>query len=160
MNFLIGQNLLDLVWDRSGQANYKGKDFRLESDVSEYGFKMHMNDISASIGIANLPYLETNLSKMRQNARLYEESQPDLPGLTLLKTPDEALSSYWLFSFNIQNKLEFIDYMKDQGIIASRVIAANNRKTLSVHLSGLSSNLDRVEKTFVSIPCRLVAHPR
>ena len=31
------------------KRNFKGKDFRLESDVTEYGFKMHMNDISASI---------------------------------------------------------------------------------------------------------------
>jgi hypothetical protein len=32
------------------KRNYKGKDFRLESDVTEYGFKMHMNDFAASLG--------------------------------------------------------------------------------------------------------------
>ena len=31
------------------------KDFRCESDIAEYGFKMHMNDINATIGIENLP---------------------------------------------------------------------------------------------------------
>ena len=44
------------------KRNYKGKDFRLESDVTEYGFKMHMNDLAASLGLANLPHLDTLLA--------------------------------------------------------------------------------------------------
>ena len=38
------------------KRNYKQKDFRLESDVKEYGFKFHMNDWSASLGLANFPF--------------------------------------------------------------------------------------------------------
>ena len=134
------------------KRNYKGKDFRLESDVIEFGFKMHMNDISATIGIANLPYLDTNLSKMRHNARYYEESLRGLPGLTLLDVHDKALSSYWLFSFNIQNKHEFIDYMTEQGIVVSQVHARNDTHTVCAPFRAHLPNLDRIERTFISIP--------
>ena len=44
------------------KRNYQGKDFRLESDVTEYGFKMHMNDLSATLGLANLPHLDRILA--------------------------------------------------------------------------------------------------
>lgn len=134
------------------KRNYKGKDFRLESDVVEYGFKMHMNDISATIGIANLPYLEKNLSKTRQNAQFYQDALRDLPGLTLLNVPAVANSSYWLFSFHIQEKLDFIEYMKNQGIVVSQVHARNDTHTVCASFRTHLPNLDRVEKTFISIP--------
>ena len=31
------------------KRNFKGKDFRLEHDIAEYGYKYHMNDINATI---------------------------------------------------------------------------------------------------------------
>ena len=34
--------------------NENRKDFRCEADISEIGFKFHMNDVNASIGLANL----------------------------------------------------------------------------------------------------------
>ena len=37
------------------KRNYNGKDFRLENDIVEYGYKFHMNDINATIGLCNLP---------------------------------------------------------------------------------------------------------
>ena len=60
-------------------------DFRLESDVTEYGFKMHMNDLGASLGRANLPHLDDILATHRANAEFYNEallgiwSDPDAP---------------------------------------------------------------------------------
>jgi len=134
------------------KRNYKGKDFRLESDVTEYGFKMHMNDIAATIGTANFPHLESNLRKMRENAKFYQTALNGIPGLTLLDIPDSALSSFWLFSFHIQNKLDFIDYMKNQGVVASQVHARNDTHTVCAPFRTHLPNLDRVEKTFISIP--------
>jgi len=134
------------------KRNYKGKDFRLESDVTDYGFKMHMNDIAATLGLANAPYLSTNLSKLRENAKFYEESFTGTPGLTLLKTPDAALSSFWLFSFHIQEKVKFMAYMKERGVVVSQVHARNDTHTVCAPFRSYLPNLDRVEKTFISIP--------
>ena len=35
------------------KRNYKGKDFRLENDIMEWGYKFHMNDINATLGLYN-----------------------------------------------------------------------------------------------------------
>jgi dTDP-4-amino-4,6-dideoxy-D-glucose/dTDP-4-amino-2,4-dideoxy-beta-L-xylose transaminase len=37
------------------------KDFRCEADIPEWGFKFHMNDVSAAIGMANLAEAEKNV---------------------------------------------------------------------------------------------------
>ena len=120
--------------------------------MTEIGFKMHMNDIAATIGMANFPHLESNLQKLRENAKFYQTALSGIPGLTLLDIPDSALSSFWLFSFHIQNKLEFIDYMKNQGVVVSQVHARNDTHTACAPFRTYLPNLDRVEKTFISIP--------
>ena len=42
--------------DRDGDR----KDFRCEADITEWGFKFHMNDVNASIGLANLKETQKN----------------------------------------------------------------------------------------------------
>jgi dTDP-4-amino-4,6-dideoxygalactose transaminase len=39
--------------DRDGDR----KDFRCEADIEEWGFKFHMNDVCATVGIENLKHL-------------------------------------------------------------------------------------------------------
>ena len=60
------------------KRNYKGKDFRLERDISEYGYKFHMNDLNATIGLYNLPYIPKLLEKMRKNGRYFDEKLKDI----------------------------------------------------------------------------------
>jgi dTDP-4-amino-4,6-dideoxygalactose transaminase len=86
------------------KRNYQGKDFRLESDVTEYGFKMHMNDLSATLGLANLPHLDRILAGHRANAEFYNKALQGVNGVTLLEPPEGGLSSYWIYTFHVQNK--------------------------------------------------------
>ena len=79
------------------KRNYKGKDLRLESDVAEYGFKFHMNDWNASLGLANFPFLATNLSRHRDNAYFYNEKLKNINGIKLILPHNGALSSYWFY---------------------------------------------------------------
>jgi len=134
------------------KRNYKGKDFRLESDVTEYGFKMHMNGISTSIALSNYPYLETNLAIIRDNAEFYREQLRGVNGVQLLELNEAAVSSHWIFSFCIEKKEEFILFMKSKGIITSQVHARNDTHTVCAPFRTHLPHLDRIEKKFVSIP--------
>ena len=39
------------------------KDFRCEADIPEWGFKFHMNDVNATIGMENLNYVDDIINK-------------------------------------------------------------------------------------------------
>jgi hypothetical protein len=41
---------------------------RLTADIPEYGFKFHMNDINAAIGLANLPSVDARVARHQENA--------------------------------------------------------------------------------------------
>lgn len=153
-NFSLYERAKLLRWygiDRE-KRNYQGKDFRLESDVKEYGFKMHMNDIAASIALSNFPYLEGNLEVIRSNAQFYMDNLQGLTGVDLLQLKACAISSHWVFSFFIAQKEEFIMFMKSKGVVVSQVHARNDTHTVCAPFRTHLPNLDRVEKKFVSIP--------
>jgi len=67
------------------KRNYNRKDFRLENDISEWGYKFHMNDINATIGIYNLPYIEELLRKNRYNNHYLYEHLQNIDGITLFE---------------------------------------------------------------------------
>ena len=96
------------------KRNYKGKDFRLENDIVEYGYKFHMNDVNATIGLYNLPHMDGLLEKNRRNAKLLDEGLKNINGIQLLNNNPKCNSAYWLYSIRVLNdkKQEFMEKMK------------------------------------------------
>jgi dTDP-4-amino-4,6-dideoxygalactose transaminase len=155
------------------KRNYKRKDLRMENDILEFGYKFHMNDINATIGLYNLPHMNDLLTKNRSNARyLHQQLQNYLSAkaqsesesefesqspsqrssFELMENKDDRESSWWLFTMKTQNKERFIEHMKEQGIFTSQV---HNRNDINTCVREFRSNLpelDQLEKTLVCIP--------
>ena len=70
-------------------------DFRMEPDIPEHGFKFHMNDLNATIGLANLAHLPKILERCRANASYYESHLIQLPGVTQLAPLPTGSVSAW-----------------------------------------------------------------
>jgi dTDP-4-amino-4,6-dideoxygalactose transaminase len=128
------------------------KDFRCEEDVNEWGYKFHMNDVNATIGLVQLQSVGDVLRRHRANAAYYRERLNNLPGLTLLDYSPDRESSYWLFTVRVRNRLEFMNAMKQAGIVVSQVHARNDTHTM---FRDFRRNLPGVEEFVeeqVSIP--------
>lgn len=138
------------------KRNYKGKDLRLENDIVEYGYKFHMNDISATIGLYNLPHMNELLRKNRENAAYFDENLKELAstGIQLMNTNKKCNSAYWLYSVRILNgkKQEFMDKMKEAGIMTSQVHNRNDINSCVEPFQEPLPNLDLLEKELVCIP--------
>jgi len=101
-----------------------------EYDITNVGFKYHMNDISASIGLGNLETIDTKLSRIKSIAKTYEKSLQNIPGLKLMEYKDDRESSYWLFPMLIERRIDFINKLKDNGIPSSVVHLGIDKNTL------------------------------
>ena len=136
------------------KRNYKGKDFRLENDIAEYGYKYHMNDINATIGLYNLPYISTLLEKMRENGKYFNERLKNIEGIKLMKNNPKCNSAYWLYTIRVLNgkKYEFINKMKEAGIMTSQVHNRNDINSCVKNFKEILPNLDVLEKELVCIP--------
>ena len=128
------------------------KDFRCESDISEYGFKFHMNDINATIGINNLPGVEENIAKTIDNANFYNQELVNVPGVTLLENNSDRQSSYWIYTLKVERQQDFMSKMKECNIMVSRVHERNDIHSCMSEFRTDLPNLDKLVKEMICIP--------
>lgn len=132
------------------KRNYKGKDFRMENDIVESGYKFHMNDINATIGLHNLPHVDELLRKDRNNAKYYDEHLQNISGVKLLKHYGNP--AFWLYTIRVSRKDEFINFMKDNNIMTSQVHNRNDINTCVSEYKEELPNLNVLEQDLVCIP--------
>jgi dTDP-4-amino-4,6-dideoxygalactose transaminase len=129
------------------------KDFRCESDIKEWGFKFHMNDINATIGMSNLSVVEKEVvQKHKDNAKYYNNHLKNIPGVTLLKNEKGWESAYWIYTIKVDNRDSFMNFMKEKEIVVSRVHERNDLHTCVREYSSLLPNLEKVVNEMICIP--------
>ena len=129
------------------------KDFRCEADIPEWGFKFHMNDVNAAIGMENLKEVDENVIKIhKSNGQYYDEHLKGAPGVTLIERDPRMDASYWIYSILVDKKQEFMDYMKKCGIVVSQVHERNDIHSCVREYKTLLPNLDMITPKLISIP--------
>jgi len=111
-----------------GMDRTKSREMRCTEDVPEAGFKWHMNDISATLGIESLKYIDDNLMKQLQNAYFYDREiqSRKITRCGTLKRDKDKLSSYWLYTLLVDDRDSFASFMKEKGIHVSQTHARND----------------------------------
>lgn len=92
-----------------------------EYDATNVGYKYHMNDIAASLGIGNLEIIDDKLKKVKEIANMYNEELSNIDGLKLLDYKKDRESAYWLYPVLIENRENFILKMNESKIPVSVV---------------------------------------
>lgn len=132
--------------------NTNKKDFRCEADIEEWGFKFHMNDVCATVGIENLKHLKDVTSKHKENAKYYDDNLKDVSGLTLLTRHPNRESTFWIYSMLVDRRDDFMAWMKECGIIVSQVHERNDKHTCVKEFISPLPTLDKTIGKVVSIP--------
>lgn len=127
-------------------------DFRCESDIPEWGFKFHMNDVCATVGIENLKHADQIIGTHQSNAQYYNEQLKNVPGITLLENDPRKQSAYWLYTMRVENRDGFMQYMLDNGIVTSRVHERNDKHSCVAEFKTDLPNVDLVAKDMICIP--------
>ena len=126
---------------------------RLHADISEAGFKYHMNNVNATIGLVQLENLEENVCKYIENGKYFDQHLRHIPGITLLPYYTDTEPSYWLYTLKVKNREAFIKLLGDNGIAASPLHLRNDRHSVFNAKEGYTPNLDKFYEEFVHIPC-------
>ena len=130
----------------------KRSDLRCEADISEYGYKFHMNDVTAAIGIEQLKYVAETIEKHCANAQQYNKAFKDLQVVKPLKYKKDRKSAYWLYTVRVKNSLNFMEYMKKAGITVSQVHVRNDMHTMFKDFRTKLPAVEEFTSEQVSIP--------
>ena len=155
---LPNQELYDrcklLRWYGIDRTKRSGGDFRLEPDIEEWGYKFHMNDISATIGIHNLPHIKSLQEKTFSNFKTLEEKTKRSKYIFFISETENSRSAHWLCSILILDgrKEEFMLRAKEAGITVSQVHNRNDGHSCVEKFREPLPQLDQLEKELVCIP--------
>lgn len=135
-----------------GLDRTKNESFRCTQNITKVGFKYHMNDVNACIGISNLPVADNNVLISRSNSKYLIENISN-PLLTLPEWDEQC--SYWLFSMHVKAGLKdhFTAYLADNGIASSPVHFRNDRYDTTIHFKEEElPGVDSFTETQICIP--------
>lgn len=127
-------------------------DSRIDSSILDWGYKLHMNDVNATIALENLKHLDEIIEKQRANTQYYRYNIKD--DYTAHITLGEHLckSSCWLFTIEVPDRPKFIQYMKDKGIMVSQVHTRNDRQPCVSEYKCFLPMLDLYQSDYCCIP--------
>jgi dTDP-4-amino-4,6-dideoxygalactose transaminase len=131
--------------DRTSSA-----DFRCAQDIEEIGFKMHMNDVAASIGLANLPHIARLVARQRENAAWYALALQGAPGVVC--PPTDAGASWWLFYLSVDDRASLVEHLASRGIAASPVHRRNDTHPAFSFPNGPLPGVDHIAEHGLAIP--------
>lgn len=108
-----------------GLDRTKGESFRCTQNIVKAGFKYHMNDISAKIGLENIEQAQKSVIHSRTNSKYFIDN---ISNENLILPEWDESCSYWLFSMHVKapHKEKFIEYLQNNGITSSPVHYRND----------------------------------
>ena len=118
--------------------------FRCAQNIEEVGFKYHMNDIAAAIGLANLSMAVEHVDAHWQNAN--EISQ----AIFGHAAEDHA---WWFYTVIVDDPDALTRHLADRGIEASPVHARNDKHTGFKFPNGLLPGVDYFSSHMLAVPC-------
>ncbi len=103
-------------------------DSRIDIDIPEWGYKFHMNDVAAVIGISQMNSISDILKKHRDNAKYFLKNINDKYFQHPVTLWDQN-SSFWLYTLVLPTSKErekFSEFMAKNGVATSRVHRRND----------------------------------
>lgn len=145
----------DAVKDAKGE--WKGQKWDADILPEEVGYKFNLNNMSAAVGLANLPKMESVLEGHRKNAALLTSLLSNHTKIKLLEIDPRALSSFWVYTLRLnvseQQRDSIMANLNEKGIGAGLVHLPNDRYSAFNEYKRELRNTNLFSSTQISLPC-------
>ena len=117
-NERVYKKLLPLRWCGIDKSTWQrvGKKYNWDYIINTVGYKMHMNDVAAALGIVQLSRLKKMNARRRQIRNLYDKGLAKLDWLQLPVEKKWAKSSWHLYVVRCKKRNELMDWLSKRHI--------------------------------------------
>jgi perosamine synthetase len=126
---------------------------RTEVDVATVGYKYHMNNVTATIGLTQLDYVDAVIGTHIANGRYFDTALRDADGVRLCTWDDKAEPSYWYYTVLVENQADFIRHLDAHGIASSQTHRRNDLHSVFASSRCELPGVDAFYGSMVHIPC-------
>lgn len=123
-------------------------------DITDVGYKYSMNDIAATLGLAELEHFPERQARRRHLDALYRNSLGRIDGLRLLSVRSDRESACWLFTVRVERREDFVRAIRSRGVEAAVWHRRIDTHSLFGGLRDDLPNLAAFDESQVSIPMR------
>ena len=116
-------------------------------DVETIGFRYHMSNINAAIGIVQLKKFDEFLRRRIEIVKLYDENLRNIEGVKLLKTDYDSMAPF-CYIIRAQKRDKLMQFLKENSIDTGIHYIPNHQQTF---FSKYSTSLPVTEKIFEEI---------
>lgn len=106
---------------------YQGS--KWEQDITESGYKFHMNNVNAAIGLEQMKYIKNIIDSHKNNGILYDKNITN-PKIKKLKRDSKSVSSSWIYTLLVENREDFKNYLSKNEIASDVVHVRNDNYTV------------------------------
>jgi len=126
---------------------------RTSVDVKTVGYKYHMNNVTATIGLVQLAYIRDVVRQHVENGKYFDQALRGIPGLQLCTWDEKAEPSYWFYTVLAERRDDLSRWLAENGIASSQVHKRNDWHSLFASSRCDLPGLDWFYARMLHIPC-------
>lgn len=153
-------------WDRAKKLKWYGinreavkEATRWHYDIPEWGYKSHMNNVNATIGLTQLPHIDNIINIHINNGKFFNKELQGISGLSILNLIDGIDPSYWIYMIKVDKREEFAKAMLSKGIGVNVAHIRNDTYSCFLNDSNVlnpheeRSSLKDFNDQYIALPC-------
>jgi perosamine synthetase len=126
---------------------------RTEVDVSSVGYKYHMNNLNATIGLVQLNWIRDLIDSHIRNGRYFDRHLQGIPGIELCQWDATAEPSYWFYTILAERRNDLSRYLTEKGISNSQAHRRNDWHSVFSSSRRELPGVDAFYSKMLHIPC-------
>lgn len=126
---------------------------RTEVDVAEVGYKYHMNNVTATIGLTQLDYIAPVIARHIANGQYFDHALQSISGLKQCCWEKCAEPSYWFYTVLVDERENFSRHLAAHGIASSQAHKRNDLHSVFAASRSKLPGLDDFYRRMIHIPC-------
>ena len=126
---------------------------RTTVEVHEPGYKYHMNNVTATIGLAQLEGIQPVLQRHMDNGSFYDRALSNIPGIEICRCDPGAVPVHWLYTVIAERRDDLARRLCEAGIECSQAHRRNDEHPVFAASRTALPGLDYFYSRMLHIPC-------
>jgi len=121
--------------------------------VHEIGYKYHMNNVNATLGLVQLDYIHQLVARHKDNGRFFDRELAGVPGLEPACGDPRGDPSHWFYTVLAERRDDLSRCLAQAGIDSSTVHKRNDLHPVFAHSLAPLPGLDEYCRKVLHLPC-------
>lgn len=114
-------------------------------DIPESGYKFHMNNLNAAIGLEQMKHINNIVDRHKKNSKFYDDNIINKKIIKMRKDGNSE-SACWIYTLRVKDRYDFQRYLLNRGVQSDPVHVRNDKYSVFKRFSLPEGSLPGVDE--------------